>query len=159
MLFLTRSWRFLISNRLKQLKSVHFKNTVARFSVVSKLWSFSIIHQLTLFWFQLVYIENDLKMNGLCCILSFEPCPNWKSICTCPWKQSGPVKFSLSMYSYGIFLAFFLWSPLETMKKSCLNKLKFWEASRNQKRSICWKFQLSISLGRQKSPSTIQSGH
>ena len=33
------------------LKSVHFKNTVARFSVLSKLWSFSIIHQLTLFWF------------------------------------------------------------------------------------------------------------
>ena len=36
------------------VKSVHFKNTVARSSVVSKLWSFSIIHQLTLFWLHLV---------------------------------------------------------------------------------------------------------
>ena len=43
------------------------------------------------------------------------------------------------------------------MKKSCLNKLKFWEASRNLKRSLCWKFQLSISLGTQKSSSTIQA--
>ena len=42
------------------------------------------------------------------------------------------------MYSYGIFSAFFLWSPLGNYeKKSCLNKLKFGEASRNQKRSIC----------------------
>ena len=41
--------------RLLPLKSVHFKNTVARSSVYSKLWSFSIIHQLTLIWFQLVY--------------------------------------------------------------------------------------------------------
>ena len=62
------------------------------------------------------------------------------------------------MYSYGNFSAFFLWSPFGNYeKKSCLNKLKFWEASRNQKRSICWKFQLSISLGTQKSPSTIQA--
>ena len=52
------------------------------------------------------------------------------------------------MYSYGNFSAFFLWSPLGNYdKKSCLNKLKFWEASRNQKKSICWKFKLSISLG------------
>ena len=37
--------------------------------------------------------------------------------------------------------------------------IKVWFSNwRNQKRSICWKFQLSISLGRQKSPSTIQSG-
>jgi hypothetical protein len=42
------------------------------------------------------------------------------------------------MYSYGNFSAFFLWSPLGNYeKKSCLNKLKFGEASRNQKRSIC----------------------
>ena len=62
------------------------------------------------------------------------------------------------MYSYGNFSASFFWSPLGNYeKKSCLNKLKFWEASRNQKRSICWKFQLSISLGTQKSPSTIQA--
>ena len=36
------------------LKSVHFKNTVARSTVLSKLWSFSIIHQLTLFWLHLM---------------------------------------------------------------------------------------------------------
>ena len=49
-----------------------------------------------------------------------------------------------------IFQDFSFGPPLETMKKSCLNELKFWEASRNQKWSICWKFQLSISLGTQK---------
>ena len=37
------------------LKSAHFKNTVALSSVLSKLWSFSIIHRLILFWFQLMY--------------------------------------------------------------------------------------------------------
>ena len=31
--------------------------------------------------------------------------------------------------------------------KRCPNKLKFWEASKNHKSSICWKFQLSISCG------------
>ena len=35
--------------------------------------------------------------------------------------------------------------PLETIKKSCLKALKFWEVSENPKSSICWKFQLSIS--------------
>ena len=29
-------------------------------------------------------------------------------------------------------------------KKSCLNKFKFWEASRNHKKSLSWKFQYSI---------------
>ena len=54
------------------VKSVHFKNTVARFSVHSKLWSFSIIHQLTLFWRQLMYywktiiILSELRMAQLC---------------------------------------------------------------------------------------------
>ena len=64
------------------LKSVHFKNIVAWSSVLSKLWSFSIIHQLNLFWFQLINVllkmiiilkelrTEDratvfLKMNGL----------------------------------------------------------------------------------------------
>ena len=61
------------------------------------------------------------------------------------------------MYSYGNFSTFILWSPLGNYeKKSCLNKLKFWEASRNQKRSICWKFKLSISLVTQKSAKTPQ---
>ena len=56
------------------------------------------------------------------------------------------------MYSYGNFSAFFLWSPLGNFeKKSCLNKLKFREASRNQKRSICWKFQLSL-IGKAEIP-------
>ena len=41
-----------------ELKSVHFKNIVARSSVRSKLWSFSIIHQLTLFWFNWCIIKN-----------------------------------------------------------------------------------------------------
>ena len=49
------------------------------------------------------------------------------------------------MYSYGNFSAFFLWSPLGNYeKKSCLNKLKFWEASRNHKRSLSWEFRYSI---------------
>ena len=43
------------------LKSVHFKNTVARSSVLSKLLSFSIIQQLTLFWFQLMLCWNWLQ--------------------------------------------------------------------------------------------------
>ena len=42
--------------------------------------------------------------------------------------------------------------------KSCLKELKFCEVSENPKSSICWKFQLSISLGSKKSPSTIQYG-
>ena len=59
------------------------------------------------------------------------------------------------MYSYGNFSAFFLWSPLgNCKKKSCLNKLKFGEASRNLQRRTCWKFKLSISLGTQKSAKT-----
>ena len=53
-----------------------------------------------------------------------------------------------------IFQHFSFDPSLETMKKKVVyNKLKFWKASRNQKRSICWKFQLSNPLGRQKSPS------
>ena len=43
-------------------------------------------------------------------------------------------------------------------KKSFLKELKFCEVSRNPKFSLCWKFQLSISLGSKKSLSTIQSG-
>ena len=43
------------------------------------------------------------------------------------------------------FSVFFLWSPIGNHeKKSCLNRLKFWEASRNHKRSLSWKFQYSI---------------
>ena len=54
-----------------------------------------------------------------------------------------------------IFQHFSFGPPLGNYeKKSCLNKLKFWEASRNQKRSIYWKFKLSISLGTQKSVKT-----
>ena len=51
-----------------------------------------------------------------------------------------------------VFLIFSLWSPLwNNRNKSCLNELKFWEASENHKSSICWKCQLSISCGTQKS--------
>ena len=66
------------------------------------------------------------------------------------------------MYSFGNFSAFFsifpLVPPWKLWKKSCLNKLKFWEASRNEKRSICWKFQLSNSLGTQKGTGAIGAG-
>ena len=44
----------------------------------------------------------------------------------------------------GGILNFSLWSPLwNNENKSCLNKLKFWQASENHKSSTCWKFQLS----------------
>ena len=36
-------------------KSINFKKAVAWSSVLSKSWLFSLIHQLTLFWFQLMY--------------------------------------------------------------------------------------------------------
>ena len=42
-------------------------------------------------------------------------------------------------------------APWKKWYKSCLNEVKFWEASENHKSSICWKFQLSISCGTQKS--------
>ena len=51
-----------------------------------------------------------------------------------------------------------LWSPpWNNENKSCLNELKFWEASENHKSSICWKFQLSISCGTQKSDKMPQT--
>ena len=51
-----------------------------------------------------------------------------------------------------VFLNFSLWFHLWNIEiKSCLNELKFWEASENYKSSICWKFQLSISWETQKS--------
>ena len=49
-----------------------------------------------------------------------------------------------------VFQHFSFGPPWKLWKKSCLNELKFWEASRNHKWSICWKFQLFISLGTQK---------
>ena len=52
--FHDRFW-VLMYNCSTYLKSIHFKKTVARSSVHSKLWSFSIIHQLTLFWCQMMY--------------------------------------------------------------------------------------------------------
>ena len=59
---------------------------------------------------------------------------------------------------YTGFLAFFLWSPLGNYeKKSCLNELKFWEASRNHKSSICWKFQYSNSKNGESPPKSISS--
>ena len=54
---------------IKNLKSVHFKNRVARSSVLSKLWSFSIIHLLTLFRFQQMYYilkMIELRIAQLC---------------------------------------------------------------------------------------------
>ena len=56
------------------------------------------------------------------------------------------------MDSLGRDFEFFpLVPPWNNENKSCLNELKFWEASKNHKSSICWKFQLSISCGTQKS--------
>ena len=61
-----------------EIKSVHFKKTVVRSSFLSKLWYFSIYHQQTLFWCQLMLYWKVpqfwkkwgscnclLKMNGL----------------------------------------------------------------------------------------------
>ena len=47
---------------LQLLKSIHFKNTVKRSSFNSKLWPFSIILQLTLFWGQLKWTEDRATM-------------------------------------------------------------------------------------------------
>ena len=54
--------------------------------------------------------------------------------------------------NYTLFFQHFfpLVPPWNHEKKCCPNELKFWEASQNHKWSICWKFQLSISLGTQK---------
>ena len=50
-----------------------------------------------------------------------------------------------TMWLFLGFSAFFLWSPLRNYeKKSCPNKLKFWQASRNHLRSLSWKVQYSI---------------
>ena len=59
--------------------------------------------------------------------------------------------WKIAITIHWFFSIFPLVPPWKLWKKSCLNKLKFWEASQNQKRSICWKFQISISLGTQKS--------
>ena len=59
---------------------------------------------------------------------------------------------------YIVFSAFFLWSPLGNYeKKSCLNELKFWEASINFKWSICWKSQYSISKIGESPPISVSS--
>ena len=46
------------------LKSVHFKNSVTRSSFHSKLWPFSITHQLTLFWFvlKMVIVLSEMRI-------------------------------------------------------------------------------------------------
>ena len=43
----------------QHLKSIHFKNKVPQSSFHSKIWSFSIIHHLTLFRFSWSIIETD----------------------------------------------------------------------------------------------------
>ena len=53
-----QNWQYCF-NIFYLLKSIHFQNTVAQSSVLPKLWSFSIIHQLNLFWSQLMWM---LKM-------------------------------------------------------------------------------------------------
>ena len=67
--YILLAWIFYISWQewMSHLKSVHFKNTVTRSSFCSKLWSFSIIHQLTLFRFQLkmIIILNRMKIAQL----------------------------------------------------------------------------------------------
>jgi hypothetical protein len=66
--------------------------------------------------------------------------------------------FDVNVKFWQFFSCFPLVPLWKLWKKSCLNELKFWEASRNCLWSICWKFQQSISLGSKKSPSTIQPG-
>ena len=51
----------------------------------------------------------------------------------------------------GILIFSFGPPPWNNENKSCLNELKFLEASKNHKSSICWQFQLSISCGTHKS--------
>ena len=46
---------------------------------------------------------------------------------------------------------------LETVKKRCLKELKICEVSENPKSNICWKIQLSISCGTQKSSKMPQT--
>ena len=74
------------------------------------------------------------------------------------WLVARPGIFRL--FVKGKFDPYVLWPlacdlwPLNSRPVYCsrlYGKLKFGEASRNQKRSICWKFQVSISLGTQKS--------
>ena len=67
--------------------------------------------------------------------------------------------FSISLPKLSIvFFNFSLWSPIwNNENKSCLNELKFWEASENHKSSLCWKFQLSISCGTKKSAKMPQT--
>ena len=50
--------RFCRIRKENRIKSVHFKKTVARSSVHSKLWSFSIIYQLTSKQSQLMYYQK-----------------------------------------------------------------------------------------------------
>ena len=71
-----------------------------------------------------------------------------------PWIIGHNTRYTIAINISWFFSIFPLVPPWKLWKKSCLNKLKFWEASRNQKRSICWKFKLSISLGTQKSAKT-----
>ena len=48
-----------------------------------------------------------------------------------------------------LFMVFEFFFPLvptwKLWKKSCLNKLKFWEVSEKHRSSICWKFQKNLS--------------
>ena len=57
---------------------------------------------------------------------------------------------------YCLYIYFTFGPPYEN--KSCLNDLKLWGASENHKSSICWKFQLFISCGTQKSAKTLLPG-
>ena len=61
-------------------------------------------------------------------------------------KGLGSNKFQIKLPK--LYIVFFSIFPLvphwKPWKKSCLNKLKFWEPSRNHKRSLSWMFQYSI---------------
>ena len=61
-------------------------------------------------------------------------------------------------YIHTGFSAFFLWSTLGNCeKRSCLNELKFWEAARKHKKSICWEFQYSNSKNGESPHKSISS--
>ena len=64
------------------------------------------------------------------------------------WNSQDKLLLWFYEKSQKLYIVFFSIFPLvphwKPWKKSCLNKLKFWEASRNHKRSLSWKFQYSI---------------
>ena len=73
-------------------------------------------------------------------------------ICYKEFSQCSIFKYIIILRIVFLYIYFTFGPPYEN--KSCLNDLKLWGASENHKSSICWKFQLFISCGTQKSAKT-----